>query len=63
MSNNEEFPQWEHKRTNLVQIDEDIKNGNQLGKEGWEIAGATGGTVLMKRKARPKPSYNPSYGR
>jgi len=63
MSNNEEFPQWEHKRTNLTEMDEDIKNGNQLGKEGWEVAGISGPTVLMKRKARPKPSYNPSYGR
>ena len=63
MSNNEEFPQWEHKRTNLTEINEDIKNGNQLGKEGWEVAGISGPTVLMKRKVKAKPSYNPSYGR
>ena len=63
MSNNEEFPQWEHRSSSIREINEDIRNGNLLGKEGWEIAAASGAEVLLKRKARPKPSYNPSYGR
>ena len=65
MSNNEN-PQWEYKSLNIYDFEKDIENGNKLGKEGWELAGV-GGThtsrAILKRKARPKPSYNPSYGR
>lgn len=63
---NEDYPQWEYKTMSWREFDNDINNNNnnKLGKEGWEVTGTpnNGQQIILKRKARPKPS-NPSYGR